>query len=152
MTTATLMGTPSVSRDRNDRIAGAERVRSAEVAQKPRAAFAQQWEEGLDTPRKTRVVAERRILAPSQLRECDRSLGEAFERKHVELAALQQLDGRIEPVARESGAAADAKRARHHVVRVTRSLFGLDPRRLDDGRPFAGLGLLERRQLHRVSS
>ena len=46
------------------------------------------------------------------LRQRDRPLGQALEDEDVEIAALDELDGRLDAVAGIAGAAADAQRPR----------------------------------------
>ena len=64
------------------------------------------------------VVAPTRILAATQLRQRDGALGQALEHQHVERAALGQVPGRIDAVARVAGAGTDAEgfHANHYFI------------------------------------
>ena len=59
-----------------------------------------------------RVVAARGIGHAVAVGEGDGALAEAFEHDDVELAALDQIDGRLQPVGGEARAGADAEARR----------------------------------------
>ena len=73
----------------------------------------QDRQQRFDPLREPRVVAARRIVAPAQLRQRDRALGQAFENQIVERAVLREMHRRVEPVAGEAGAAAEPQRSSH---------------------------------------
>ena len=95
--------------DGHDRVGRGERIRRAEVADQANAATLEDRQQRLDALGQPRVVAARRIAPPAQLRERDGALGEALEHEIVELAALGEVERRIEAVAREARAAAETK-------------------------------------------
>jgi hypothetical protein len=55
-----------------------------------------------------RIVASGGVLASAELRKRDRALAQALQSKIVQLAALGEHQGGIEPVALEPRSAADA--------------------------------------------
>ena len=106
---------PEFGCDLDHLAAGANRVGCAQVADQPAAAALEQRQQRGHACMQQRVVALVGIGQPAQLRGGDGAFGQAFEHQPVEPALRGEHHGRVDPVALETRAAADADRlmARH---------------------------------------
>ena len=100
-------GQPHFPRELGDLARGAERVGRAHVRHDPNALFTRDREHRPHAQFEQRVVAERLVLDPRALRQCDGPLGQAFEDEIVETPVSREFDGRLDPVAGVSRAGAD---------------------------------------------
>ena len=98
--------------DFDDQVRRRDRIGGAHVGDQPHALLLDHRQQQFHAPREQHVVAFRRLLQLPQLRERDRALGEAFEPQVLQPAALGEYDRRLEAVAGEAGAGADAQRVR----------------------------------------
>ena len=86
----------------------------------------QQWQQKLHAALEQRIVAERRVLSFSKLRQRNRALTEAFQRQEIDAAALRGAlsdrarDGRIHVV----------EKFVDGVIALTQQLEHTDPRSL----------------------
>jgi hypothetical protein len=101
-----LDGNAQAARDVDDRVGRRQRIGRAEIADERDAASLDDGQKRLDALGQASIVAACRITPAAQLRERDGALGQALEDEIVELAALGQVERRIEAIARESRAAA----------------------------------------------
>ena len=97
--------------DGEHRLCAGDRIRRAHIGQQAHAVALRHRQQQLHAPREQRVVAVVRILQLPQLRERDGALGEALEPEVGEPGALGEHHRRLEPVAGESCAGADANHA-----------------------------------------
>ena len=84
-------------------------IGSAHVADDAHAVAQARRQHGAHAVEKTGRVAFLRVLHPRQVLARDGALGETFENKVVELAALGEIDGRGDTIIGEARARADAQ-------------------------------------------
>ncbi len=89
---------------------GGDRVGRAHIADDPYALAVTARQHRPHPRLQQRVVAPRGVLTLGLLSQGDGAFGQAFEDEVVEAATLDQLDRRLDPVAREPGPGADADR------------------------------------------
>src|SRR6185503_20947717 len=97
------------------------RVGGAHVGDDPDASSTRLGQDRFHALLEQRIEAGIGIAGLRLLRECDGSLGQALEDDDVEIAAFDELDGRLDAVAGVSGAAADTQGARAHGRKTPRS-------------------------------
>ena len=90
------------------RARSAQRIGRAHVGDDAHAVLAARGQHGLEALDEVRRVAALGVLQAREVLARDGALGETLEHEIVELAALGQIDGRLEAVVGEAGAGADA--------------------------------------------
>ena len=86
------------------------RIGRAHVGDHHGAGFAAGGQQRAHAPLEQRIIAALGIGHAVAVGEGDRALAQTFQHDGVELAALDQIDGGVEPVGGEARAGADAER------------------------------------------
>ena len=100
---------PELARDSERAFGRSARIGRAHIADHGRAGLAAGGQQRPHTALEQGVVAARGIGHAVAMAERHRALAQAFQHERVELAALDQIDRRIEPVGGETSAGAEAK-------------------------------------------
>ena len=123
------------------RVGEAGRVEPAGVGDDPHAALEREAEAVLDLAHEGARVAERRVLQLVAAEDQHGQLGEVVAGQHVELAAVEHLAHRREPVAVEAGAVADPQQVGRSVPSAgSAPVARRAGERLRDVEPAVGVG------------
>ena len=107
---------PELARDRERALGRGARIGRAHIGDHRGAGLAAGGQQRAHAPLQQRIVAARGIGHAVAVGEGDRALAQAFQHDGVELAALDQIDGGVEPVGGEARAGADAERSTSSVA------------------------------------
>src|SRR5690606_17535733 len=103
-------GEPKLACNAHDLVSRRPRTGGAHIRDDGHAALAAGGQERAHAIAEQGIESRLRIAKARQLRQADGPFGEALEDEIVDIAAVGELDGRFDPIARVAGPASDSDR------------------------------------------